>query len=217
MKHTIITVPPIAYEVLRNSVPHTQTEDEGLLLDIPLFVMEKIRTRTDGQLPWYLRQKAYEYIQCAMLSEVIHILSGEEVSYKMAYFQTHLMEWRDAMVRIGNKERFAVDITSSHHIAEHLLKSQKIEHTNVQSKKNGYWNAHTNDNNVWRVIVWLPPYYNRRALAILDAVHTIQDVHSYVWEFIAKSWLSSANTIEVAATNKRWKKPEWQISSILRI
>ncbi len=217
MKHSIITVPPIAYEVLGNSVPHTQTEDDGLLLDIPLFVMEKIKTRTEGQLPWYLRQKAFKYIQCAMLSEVIHILSGEEVSFKMAYFQTHLMEWRDAMVRIGNKERFAVAITSSHHIAEHLLKSQKIEHTNVQSKKNGYWNAHTNDNNVWRVIVWLPPYYNKRASAILDTVHTIQDVHSSVWEFIARSWLSSANTIEVAATNKRWKKTEWQISSILRI
>ena len=51
MKHSIITVPPIAYEVLGNSVPHTQTEDDGLLLDIPLFVMEKIKTRTEGQLP----------------------------------------------------------------------------------------------------------------------------------------------------------------------
>ncbi len=62
-------------------------------------------------------------MQCAIIAEIIRILSGQEVSYKMSYFQADIMEGRDAMIKIGKKVRFAADITSNYYIEERVVKS----------------------------------------------------------------------------------------------
>lgn len=217
MKYTTADVLPIAYDVLAQSTHHSHSSEWGIVLDVPLSVMEKIKTRTKWQLVWYLEQKAYEYIQCAIIADVIKILSGQEVSYKMSYFQADIMEWRDVMIKIGKKVRFAADITSKYYIEERVVKSWRIERLNKRNQKNGYGKPYTSDDNVWRVVIWLPPIYNRFAQSTLREVQSIPEIHERVSAFIAKSGLSPVNTIQVEATNKNWKKPSELIKTALRL
>ena len=217
MKYATADVLSIAYDVLAQSTYHSHSSEWGIVLSVPLSVMEKIKTRTEWQLAWYLEQKAYEYVQCAIIAEIIRILSGQEVSYKMSYFQADIMEGRDAMIKIGKKVRFAADITSNYCIEERVVKSWRIERLNRRNLKNGYGKPYTSDDNIWRVVIWLPPIYNRFAQSTIREAQSIPEIHERVSTFIAKSGLSPVNTIQVEATNKNWKKPSELIKTALRL